>query len=130
MEYDTGGGGSMVPVWYKIPEGRGVWYLYMLPNQTPPPPPNPIPFSPSFPQAHPQSARAAAPALAATCEKCWATCSKNRDCCYWMHCWSEARSLESWRAYNYPHVAAIYWSLYRLARHFSPPLANRAHWSW
>ena len=41
-------------------------------------------------------------------------------------CWSENRSLETWRAYNYPHVAAVYWSLYRLARHFSPPLARRA----
>ena len=47
-----------------------------------------------------------------------------------MHCWSENRSLESWRAYNYPHVTAVYWSLYRLARHFSPPLAVRASWRW
>jgi hypothetical protein len=45
-----------------------------------------------------------APSLYTACHKCWATCSKKRDCCYWMHCWSEEHSLENWRAYNYPHV--------------------------
>ena len=70
----------------------------------------------------------ATPSLYTTCHKCWATCSKKRDCCYWMHCWSEEHSLETWRAYNYPHVTAVYWSLYRLARHFSPPLTKRADW--
>jgi len=72
----------------------------------------------------------AAPSLYATCHKCWATCSKKRDCCYWMHCWSEEHSLESWRAYNYPHVAALYWSLYRVGRHFSPPLTRRQSWRY
>ena len=69
-----------------------------------------------------------APALHKTCHKCWATCSKKRDCCYWMHCWSEEHSLENWRAYNYPHVAVGYWALYRLGRHYSPPLTKRADW--
>ena len=50
------------------------------------------------------------------------------DCCYWMHCWSEEHSMETWRAYNYPHVCTVYWSLYRLARHYSPPLTKRADW--
>ena len=72
----------------------------------------------------------AAPSLYATCHKCWATCSKKRDCCYWMHCWSEEHSLESWRAYNYPHVSALYWSLYRVGRHFSPPLTRRQSWRY
>ena len=35
-------------------------------------------------------AEAFAPALHKTCHKCWATCSKKRDCCYWMHCWSRS----------------------------------------
>ena len=37
-----------------------------------------------------------------------------------MDCWSESHSLETWRAYNYPHVTAVYWSLYRLGRWHSP----------
>jgi hypothetical protein len=75
-------------------------------------------------------AQAFAPSLYAHCHKCWATCSKKRDCCYWMHCWSEEHSLETWRAYNYPHVTTVYWALYRLGRHFSPPLTKRADWKW
>ena len=71
-----------------------------------------------------------APALYRHCHKCWATCRKKRDCCYWMHCWSEEHSLETWRAYNYPHVTSDYWALYRLGRHFSPPLTRRATWRW
>jgi len=69
-----------------------------------------------------------APSLYAHCHKCWATCSKKKDCCYWMHCWSYEHSLETWRAYNYPHVVAIYWALYRLGRHFNPPLTKREGW--
>ena len=72
----------------------------------------------------------ATPSLYATCHKCWATCAKKRDCCYWMHCWSEEHSLETWRAYNYPHVTAVYWSLYRVGRHFSPPLTRRQSWRY
>ena len=75
-------------------------------------------------------AQSLAPALYKHCHKCWAGCSKKRDCCYWMHCWSEEHSLETWRAYNYPHVATDYWALYRLGRHFNPPLTKRADWRW
>ena len=57
----------------------------------------------------PERMQATTPALWTACHKCWPKC-------YWMHCWSEKRSLETWRSYNYPHVAAVYWSLYRLAR--------------
>ena len=79
---------------------------------------------------------AAAPGLASVCRRCWP------KSCSWMDCWSEEHSLESWRAYqlhardnpialalalplaltltrrayNYPHVTAVYWSLYRLGR--------------
>ncbi len=74
-------------------------------------------------QARPDAAAAAAPSTAAACRKCWPKC-------YWMHCWSEKRSLETWRAYNYPHVEAVYWSLYRVGRHHSPPLTRRAGWEW
>ena len=31
---------------------------------------------------------------------------------------------------NYPHVTAIYWSLYRLGRYHTPPLATRHGWAW
>ena len=31
---------------------------------------------------------------------------------------------------QYPHVATIYWVLYRLARVGSPPLPQRQAWSW
>ena len=71
----------------------------------------------------PERMQAASPALWTACHKCWPKC-------YWMHCWSEKRSLETWRSYNYPHVAAVYWSLYRLARFYDPPLATRASWQW
>eukprot|EP00966_Prymnesium_polylepis_P307784 7112679-Prymnesium_polylepis.1 len=104
-------------------------------------------------QAEPQAARAAAPALAAACIQCWSSCPKRRDCCNWMPGGAALhtppstklsrglstrpravrlaeRSLETWRAYNYPHVVVVYWSLYRLARHYSPPLARRASWQW
>ena len=74
-------------------------------------------------QAAPNAAIAAAPATAKACQKCWPKC-------YWMHCWSEKRSRETWRAYNYPHVATTYWALYRLGRHFAPPLTRRATWQW
>jgi len=71
-----------------------------------------------------RAATAAAPELARVCRDCWP------DKCNWMVCWSEEKSLESWRAYNYPHVAAVYLSLYRLARWHSPPLARAADWQW
>ncbi|MCY2931062.1 MAG: DUF5695 domain-containing protein, partial [Planctomycetota bacterium] len=44
-------------------------------------------------------------------------------------CWDEARSKETWRAYNYPHQTAIYWALYRLARNHQG-LVARHPWDW
>ena len=67
---------------------------------------------------------AAAPGLASVCRRCWP------KSCSWMDCWSEEHSLESWRAYNYPHVTAVYWSLYRLGRYYQPPLIQQQNWSW
>ncbi len=44
-------------------------------------------------------------------------------------CWDEARTKETWRAYNYPHHTATYWSLYRLARNHKG-LVKRHPWQW
>ena len=71
-----------------------------------------------------QAAKAAAPELARVCKGCWP------KSCSWMDCWSESHSLETWRSYNYPHVTAVYWSLYRLGRWHSPPLTRRQPWQW
>ncbi len=43
--------------------------------------------------------------------------------------WDQARSETTWRAYNYPHQAAIYWSLYRLARNHTG-LVTTHTWDW
>lgn len=43
--------------------------------------------------------------------------------------WSRAHTLEVPRSYNYPHVVALYWSLYRLARNYQG-LVNAHPWSW
>ena len=45
-----------------------------------------------------------------------------------MVCWTEQHSLETWRAYNYPHVTLVYWSLYRLGRWNTPALTTRQDW--
>lgn len=78
------------------------------------------------------AATAAAPELARVCRECWRGAAEpgGSGGCNWMVCWSEARSLETWRAYNYPHVTATWWSLYRLARWHDPPLATRASWEF
>ena len=70
-------------------------------------------------------ATAAAPELARVCRSCFP-----KKVCSWMDCWTEEHSLETWRAYNYPHVAAVYWSLYRVARWHTPALTTRHDWSW
>lgn len=46
-----------------------------------------------------------------------------------MYSWNKARSEETWRAYNYPHQAAIYWVMYRLARNFDNLVTNH-DWKW
>jgi len=43
--------------------------------------------------------------------------------------WDKARGDTTWRSYNYPHQAAIYWSLYRLARNYTG-LVTHHTWDW
>ena len=51
-------------------------------------------------------------------------------------CWNHARSLTTWRSYNYPHVTTVYWALYRIAREYgdssssSAALALPRTWQW
>ena len=47
---------------------------------------------------------------------------------YWG-AWSKAHTLEAPRSYNYPHVAALYWSMYRLARNRTGLVTNHT-WDW
>ncbi|MBT9672336.1 hypothetical protein GPK34_09850 [Secundilactobacillus kimchicus] len=46
-----------------------------------------------------------------------------------IYSWDQDRSRETWRAYNYPHQAAIYWALYRLARNYDG-LVTAHPWQW
>ena len=43
--------------------------------------------------------------------------------------WDKARSETTWRTFNYPHVAAVYWALYRLARDHRG-LVKTQPWQW
>ncbi len=43
--------------------------------------------------------------------------------------WDKARTETLWRSFNYPHVAAVYWALYRLARDHEG-LVTMQPWSW
>ena len=43
--------------------------------------------------------------------------------------WNKARGETTWRAYNYPHVTAVYWSLYHLARDHQG-LVKEQTWDW
>ena len=43
--------------------------------------------------------------------------------------WKKAHAESVERGYNYPHVVAAYWSLYRLARNH-PGLISRRKWEW
>ena len=45
-------------------------------------------------------------------------------------CWDEARSLTTWRSYNYPHVTIVYWSLYRVARNYGNASVLTKGWQW
>ncbi|HEY4157798.1 MAG TPA: DUF5695 domain-containing protein, partial [Polyangiaceae bacterium] len=47
---------------------------------------------------------------------------------YWG-AWSKAHTLEVPRSYNYPHVAALYWSMYRTARNTTGLISNHP-WDW
>ena len=43
--------------------------------------------------------------------------------------WDKARTETTWRAFNYPHVACVYWCLYRLARNYEGLVKTR-QWDW
>lgn len=43
--------------------------------------------------------------------------------------WDKARGDTTWRSYNYPHQASIYWTLYRLARNYTG-LVTHHTWDW
>lgn len=43
--------------------------------------------------------------------------------------WNKKAAQSIGRGYNYPHVAAVYWSLYRLARHHNGLVKNHP-WQW
>lgn len=47
---------------------------------------------------------------------------------YWG-AWDRAHTLEVPRSYNYPHVTALYWSMYRLARNYQG-LTSAHPWNW
>lgn len=47
---------------------------------------------------------------------------------YWG-AWNKAHTLEVPRSYNYPHVAALYWVMYRLARNQQGLVSNH-NWQW
>jgi hypothetical protein len=53
------------------------------------------------------------------------------DLCYWKEHGSGSEDItpNCWWS-QYPHVAAVYWALYRLGRVGSPPLTQRASWDW
>lgn len=43
--------------------------------------------------------------------------------------WDKARTETTWRSFNYPHQAAVYWSLYRIARNHQG-LVTAHPWQW
>jgi len=43
--------------------------------------------------------------------------------------WDKKSAADVGRSFNYPHVAAAYWSLYRIARH-SKGLTTKRDWQW
>ncbi|KAH6712015.1 hypothetical protein BKA61DRAFT_691591 [Leptodontidium sp. MPI-SDFR-AT-0119] len=54
--------------------------------------------------------------------------SSNIDWSGWPS-WNIANAFATDRAYDYVHVSAAYWSLYRVAR-FYPDLVHQASWEW
>jgi len=53
---------------------------------------------------------------------------KNRDWRSWTS-WSKKATDDIGRGYNYPHVVAAYWSMYRIARNH-PGMARAHPWNW
>jgi hypothetical protein len=56
------------------------------------------------------------------------TYSKDIDYSTWA-AWKHKDADDPGRSYNYPHVAATYWTLYRLAR-YNTGLVNSKFWDW
>ncbi|WP_232726976.1 DUF5695 domain-containing protein [Flavobacterium sp. 1] len=56
------------------------------------------------------------------------TYSKDIDYSTWA-AWKHKDANDPGRSYNYPHVAAAYWTLYRLAR-YNTGLVNSKSWDW
>lgn len=52
----------------------------------------------------------------------------NTNQTYWG-AWSKTHTLMVPRSYNYPHVAALYWTMYRLARNKTGLVSNHT-WDW
>jgi hypothetical protein len=52
---------------------------------------------------------------------------KNRNWTSWTS-WSKAATDDIGRGYNYPHVVAAYWSMYRIARNH--PTLTKHPWTW
>ncbi len=50
------------------------------------------------------------------------------DWSYWG-AWPKAHTLQVPRSYNYPHVTALYWTMYRLARNRTGLVTNHS-WDW
>jgi hypothetical protein len=50
------------------------------------------------------------------------------DWSYWG-AWAKAHTLQVPRSYNYPHVTALYWTMYRLARNRTGLVTNHT-WDW
>ncbi len=48
---------------------------------------------------------------------------------WWQWSWDRKEADRLDRSYNYPHVAAVHWALYRLARNH-PRLVTRHDWRW
>ncbi|MDJ0276434.1 DUF5695 domain-containing protein [Sphingomonas sp. 2R-10] len=48
---------------------------------------------------------------------------------WWQWSWDRKEADRLDRSYNYPHVAAVHWALYRLARNH-PGLVTRHDWRW
>jgi hypothetical protein len=53
---------------------------------------------------------------------------KDLDWSSWVS-WNKQDSEGVWRSYNYPHVVAAYWSLYRIVRNH-PGMATHHDWRW
>ncbi|MES2463461.1 MAG: DUF5695 domain-containing protein [Armatimonadota bacterium] len=54
--------------------------------------------------------------------------SKERDWRSWTS-WNQKLSEDIGRGYNYPHVVAAYWAMYRIARNH-PGMVTRHPWQW